>query len=161
MIREEEITVLSSWKEIARYLGKSVRTVQRWEQQLGLPVRRPVGAAQKSAVLLHRGELDTWLAKAFATRAVEVASSEPVPPASDSRSNELRVKLRTARELAAKYETLTLQIAESIHLLRKRCEVLVTQSMLYSPRSAPDMEPESTGITGTSSQGAWPKYRTG
>ena len=30
--------VFSSWKEIAAYLGKGVRTVQRWEAVLGLPV---------------------------------------------------------------------------------------------------------------------------
>ena len=31
---------LNGWKEIAAYLGKSVRSVQRWEATLGLPVRR-------------------------------------------------------------------------------------------------------------------------
>lgn len=32
--------VFTSWKEIARYMGKGVRTVQRWEQDFGLPVRK-------------------------------------------------------------------------------------------------------------------------
>ena len=31
---------LDSWKEIARYLNRSERTVQRWERESGLPVRR-------------------------------------------------------------------------------------------------------------------------
>ncbi len=31
--------VLNSWKEIACYLGRGVRTVQRYERDLGLPVR--------------------------------------------------------------------------------------------------------------------------
>jgi hypothetical protein len=31
---------LNGWKEIAAYLGRSVRTVQRWEKDFGLPVRR-------------------------------------------------------------------------------------------------------------------------
>jgi hypothetical protein len=31
---------LTNWKEIAQYLDKGIRTVQRWEQQMGLPVRR-------------------------------------------------------------------------------------------------------------------------
>jgi DNA-binding transcriptional regulator YiaG len=48
----QDSTVLSSWKDIAQYLGKGVRTVQRWERHLGLPVRRPTGATQKSAVVL-------------------------------------------------------------------------------------------------------------
>ena len=36
-------SVLNSWKEIASYLGRSVRTVQRWEREFGLPVHRPAG----------------------------------------------------------------------------------------------------------------------
>jgi phage terminase Nu1 subunit (DNA packaging protein) len=52
--------VLNSWKEVALYLGRGVRTVQRWEQELGLPVRRPRGKA-RSAVLALRAELDSWL----------------------------------------------------------------------------------------------------
>jgi hypothetical protein len=32
--------VLTSWKEIAQYLGKGVRTVQRWEKEMRLPIHR-------------------------------------------------------------------------------------------------------------------------
>ena len=32
--------ILKGWKDIAKYLGTAVRTVQRWEL-LGLPIRRP------------------------------------------------------------------------------------------------------------------------
>ena len=31
---------LNGWKEIAAFLGKGVRTVQRWEREQGLPVHR-------------------------------------------------------------------------------------------------------------------------
>ena len=31
---------LDSWKEIAGYLKRDVRTVQRWERDFGLPVQR-------------------------------------------------------------------------------------------------------------------------
>ena len=51
--------VLGSWKEIANYLGKGVRTVQRWERCSGLPVHRPSGSS-KGVVLAFPGELDTW-----------------------------------------------------------------------------------------------------
>jgi hypothetical protein len=53
-------TVLSSWKEIAAYLGKGVRTVQRWERELDLPVRRPK-PNEKQIVLAFPEELDSWL----------------------------------------------------------------------------------------------------
>ena len=51
--------LLTSWKEIAAHLGKGVRTVQRWEQELGLPVRRP--AKSRHIVVALATELDRWI----------------------------------------------------------------------------------------------------
>ncbi len=34
--------LLDSWKEIAAYLDREVRTVQRWEKKEGLPVHRQI-----------------------------------------------------------------------------------------------------------------------
>ena len=53
--------ILSSWKEIAGYTGKAVRTVQRWEHELGLPVRRPMNRAQKGMVMLNTSDVDAWM----------------------------------------------------------------------------------------------------
>jgi hypothetical protein len=52
--------VLTSWKEIAAYLGKGVRTVQRWERELSLPVRRPYGM-EKHVIVALPEELDKWM----------------------------------------------------------------------------------------------------
>jgi len=59
MAGSEEI--LNSWKEIAAYLGRGQRTVQRWERELGLPAHRPRGK-ERSAVFAIRSEVDQWLA---------------------------------------------------------------------------------------------------
>ena len=77
--------VLSSWKEIAGYLGKGVRTVQRWERELGLPVRRPKG--HKSRIILaYPEELKSWMprssqweASPYGNVAVEPAKNEAGP----------------------------------------------------------------------------------
>lgn len=50
---------LRGWKAIADYFGTSDRTVQRWERDLALPVRRR-GNAKGSAVVASRIELDEW-----------------------------------------------------------------------------------------------------
>lgn len=50
--------VLSGWKEIAHYLRKGVRTIQRYERDLGLPLYRPAG---KSSVMATKPDLDRWL----------------------------------------------------------------------------------------------------
>lgn len=52
---------LSSWKEIASHLGRTVRTCQRLEA-LGLPVHRLDGSP-KAHVFAYPHELDAWLAK--------------------------------------------------------------------------------------------------
>lgn len=52
--------VLNSWKEIAAYLNRGVRTVQRWESELHLPVHRPLGRS-RSPVIALREEIDNWL----------------------------------------------------------------------------------------------------
>ena len=59
--RDQQQAILNSWKEIAQYVGRGVRTVQRWEAELGLPVRRPRGK-RRSAVMAVAGELDHWMA---------------------------------------------------------------------------------------------------
>lgn len=51
---------LVGWKELAEYLGTSPRTVQRWEQEKGLPVRR-VPASKGHSVFADSAELDRWL----------------------------------------------------------------------------------------------------
>src|ERR1700716_4030828 len=50
---------LESWKEIASYLKKGVRTVQRWERTEGLPVRR-LGQDRTGFVFAYKSELDAW-----------------------------------------------------------------------------------------------------
>jgi predicted DNA-binding transcriptional regulator AlpA len=124
----EDSTVLSSWKDIARYLGKGVRTVQRWERHLGLPVRRPIGAAQKSAVLLYRGDVDAWLATRFSARALEKNGTQRNQSSRSARST-LREGIRTARELRTANQALTEQISASIRLLAQRCDLLATQGL--------------------------------
>ena len=55
------VSLLTSWKEIANYLGKGVRTVQRWERELGLPVRRTGNDSSKCVVLAIPEEIDAWV----------------------------------------------------------------------------------------------------
>ena len=139
-----ESTVLSSWKDIARYLGKGVRTVQRWERQLGLPVRRPVGASQKSAVLLYRRDVDAWLATRFSARP---QNKETGIANTDQARSTLKERIRRAQELRTTHSALRKQIQESIRLLTERCDLLTSQTVRepWFPSSsvAPGLLPDS------------------
>ncbi len=54
---------LKGWKEIAAYLGREIRSVQRWEKTRGLPVHRTSRdrRAGRPAVQALPSELDDWL----------------------------------------------------------------------------------------------------
>jgi TolB-like protein/Tfp pilus assembly protein PilF len=54
---------LDSWKEIASYLRRDVRTVQRWEKKEGLPVYRHLHD-KLGSIYAYRNELTDW----FTTR---------------------------------------------------------------------------------------------
>jgi len=50
---------LDSWKEIAAFLRRSVRTVRRWEKHEGLPVHRQMHRSLAS-VYAFRSEIESW-----------------------------------------------------------------------------------------------------
>src|SRR5690349_17151939 len=82
---------LDSWKEIAAYLKRDIRTVQRWEKLEGLPVRRHQHQKRGSA-FAYRDELDAW----WRNRGHEVDAAPapvdlaPPPSADDEATPELR-----------------------------------------------------------------------
>jgi TolB-like protein/cytochrome c-type biogenesis protein CcmH/NrfG len=50
---------LDSWKEIAAYANRGVRTVRRWEREEGLPVHRHVHR-KLGSVYAYKSEIDAW-----------------------------------------------------------------------------------------------------
>src|SRR5579883_1213351 len=70
------VTTVNGWKEIAAYLARGVRTAQRWESTLGLPVRRP-RATDRGAVLAIPSEISQWLKRAPARTAANFRNHVP------------------------------------------------------------------------------------
>lgn len=54
--------ILNGWKEISNHIERGVRTAQRWESSLGMPVHRPA-LKNRSAVVAFSDELDGWLSR--------------------------------------------------------------------------------------------------
>ena len=50
---------LESWKEVALFLNRSVRTVRRWEEKESLPVHR-LHHDKRGSIYAYRWELDEW-----------------------------------------------------------------------------------------------------
>lgn len=71
---------LDYWQEIAKYLGREVRTVQRWEREKSLPVRRLSGDRDDNQprVFAYKSEIDAWVARQSG-RALSPDASGPTP----------------------------------------------------------------------------------
>ena len=67
--------VLDGWKNIADYLGKSVRTAQRWRQEFGMPVHR-LGGREGENVFAFRSELEAWRRQASWLSGLAAAEQE-------------------------------------------------------------------------------------
>jgi hypothetical protein len=130
--------ILTCWKDIARYMGKGVRTVQRWEQKFGLPVHRPLGVTHKSSVVAHPHDLDAWLEVRWSDRARRsngvVENGAVAPPIADpSPVNSLSSGIRTSHELRAANHALVKEIATVLHSLVQSCDQLVANRQQYVP----------------------------
>lgn len=93
------LDVLHGWKEIANYMRKGVRSVQRYERKLGLPIHR-IGRKSGSAVLATKAELDAWIST---TPVGTNESPRRVPPGLTSRlgADFLRIDSETALTFSA------------------------------------------------------------
>jgi hypothetical protein len=102
---------LNSWKEIASYLGRGVRTVQRWESELQLPVHR-MGRSERSPVFAFPRELDIWLRR---QAGVERYSHNVAPNATepDCWKNRLSNLNRSARLASRAMQLINVQQAHT------------------------------------------------
>jgi hypothetical protein len=113
--------ILSGWKDIANYLGKGVRTVQRYEEDLRLPVRRPAGRVRGS-VVATKAELDAWVA-ASPIRETFQTMLPTDPLCAVSRAG-VREGIREMRTLQVQMRELRADMTRSIFLLQKGLNTL-------------------------------------
>jgi len=98
--------ILAGWKEIANYLRKGVRTVQRYERVLALPIHRPAGKSLAAVVAIPT-ELDNWVTTS------PRQDSRPHRLALDTRTNRLRADfLQIDSEIALTFSSIALGTSE-------------------------------------------------
>jgi hypothetical protein len=69
--------LLQAWKDIAAYMRRDVRTVQRWEKLLELPIHR-LKDSRSGSVFAYKRELDGWReTRAFQIEACQVKVAAP------------------------------------------------------------------------------------
>jgi hypothetical protein len=116
--------VLHSWKEIATYMGRGVRTIQRYESKLGFPIRRPAGTP-RSAVLAFSAEIDRWLDKSPMKSEAEPTAAIRI--AGEIRSDEPRTDHATGAQSVYSKAKLQRQRAEQMRLQLQKTHELVAE----------------------------------
>lgn len=108
---------LDGWKEIALYLKRSTRCVQRWERNEALPVRRH-GHSRGMSVYAFRDELDTWW---------ENVGCGPLKIASQSMPNQTAEHRESRAEPASE----SVRAAGAGHVAQDRCALCEWRGLLY------------------------------
>lgn len=75
-VDQEQRRRLDSWKEIAAHLNRTVRTVQRWERDERLPVRR-LDHQKQATVYAYVDELDAWWQQRSGAVAADERGTQP------------------------------------------------------------------------------------
>jgi tetratricopeptide (TPR) repeat protein/TolB-like protein len=115
---------LDSWKEIASFLRREVRTVQLWEKREGLPVHRHFHH-QLGSVFALRSEIESWRRRVSG----EGGSERPESSAPEGHSQV------AADRIVIRVLTLKNQIvARERHLL---CDAIVAQTMAALEKVSP------------------------
>jgi len=121
--------VFTSWKEIASFFGKGVRTVQRWERKFGLPISRPTSA--RNVVLTTENELREWIRRS--SRLIDEDGSS-VSPGTESAIAELTERLKRLETETARLAQMVSSFAERMdHLSEKTAPLTGTQSKVATP----------------------------
>jgi hypothetical protein len=120
--------VLNSWKEIASYLDRGVRTVQRWERELQLPVRR-IGKGRRSPVYVLIPELNFWMS----TSGVVHKTENPKPQLLQF-PRTLPSSAQDSRRLLTSIQTLARNLAEASVRQHREAELLQKRIMEMKAR---------------------------
>ena len=125
--------ILDSWKEIAAYLRREVRTVQLWEKHEGLPVHRHFHRRLGSVFGL-RSEIDQWKERVSQNRHSREMST-PTTVAKLGRFTIGSLPLKTFAVRSAWRETCALLVARTIKTLEQAypAELCVKDSTSAQP----------------------------
>lgn len=108
---------LDSWKEIATYLRREVRTVQLWEKKEGLPVHRHFHQ-QLGSVYAFRSEIDRWRREISRHRS-PLNEPECAAPAADDRTLIRVLPLKNLQDNAAWDELCSMVTAKTVAELQR------------------------------------------
>jgi hypothetical protein len=119
-----QLEILSGWKEIANHLGKGVRTVQRYEREFGLPIRRPAGKSRGS-VVATANELDAWVTASPIRAQFRLTH----PGINTEMVEQLRRNVQEMARLRKETQEVRRAVSQSLELLRTNIRFAIPDTM--------------------------------
>jgi hypothetical protein len=130
--------ILNGWKQISNHIDRGVRTAQRWEALLGMPVHRPA-LKDRSAVVAFSDELESWLARTspdVRNKCVETDDQH-------TDVNELNERLLRALDNMSTLVGQSCDLLSQVHVLKEQLRRLRRSRRIASrtitPRSRPHL----------------------
>lgn len=144
--QDRDANLLDSWKEIAAYLDRRIRTAQRWEKREGLPVHRHIHS-KASSVYAFKHEVDAW------RHSRRQPVSEPASKSEDSHSATaaLQAALLTPARLSARSlagPQHAANEASSLHSLPKRQRIRVCLFIQWREEPDANLPPNNSSPGG-------------
>lgn len=140
-----ERKILSTWKEIASYVNRGVRTVQRWEAEFAMPVHRT--GEDRGSVYAFADDLDAWLQRSTQkaqpyVRPTVIVLDQPIPNAISNRKLALEVaKFNVLTAFSAAEMLATAQrydadgfVVDSVMVEPAPCELCQEIKRLHGPK---------------------------
>jgi tetratricopeptide (TPR) repeat protein len=135
---------LDSWKEIASYFRREVRTVQLWEKREGLPVHRHFHK-QLGSVFAFRSELDAWneqvsLKGGAHPETATQLKTKPAPGYITIRVEPLHNQTRGEQALCVAITAKTIAVLEQLNPRQLGVELASAPSTLHGDRKRKGFE---------------------
>ena len=129
--------ILNGWKEISNHIERGVRTAQRWEVRLGMPVHRPA-LKDRSAVVAFTDELDRWLSRTApdTLNGIDKGGDETLVRVHQNLS---KLASHTS-ELASRTKALKEQLKRSLEVQHER----IASRVCVNPAAASSKNPAAT-----------------
>ena len=124
---------LSGWKDIANYLDKGVRTVQRYEHDMGLPVRRP-GGKPCGSVIATAAEIAAWVTASPSREGKELSRQATTSHSVDV--DAIRSNVLEMQKLREEMSTLRAEVHLCREQLREKITSLLTNLGYDQPQKA-------------------------
>ena len=128
------LETLSGWKEIANYFGRGVCTVQRYERELGLPIRRPSGK-HAGSVIATKAELEAWVSASAIQHSFPVRQLE----CHTSSLDQLQRKVLKMRRLCSEVAEARAQLSESLARLRQNVRLVIPGTIADNAQADEEM----------------------